>query len=356
MPAGARLDLTTDTSDIEKGFANTADALDDVVDALDNVGKEGDAVSDELTRSFAASAQETKKEAREMAKGVNSSYDKMEKGSSKANEKMGSSAQSKAREVSASFDGSADSIVSGFQGASAEMFEGFGPAGVAAGLVVAGGIGLITKEFQDAQAEAEELAAVTDSMVGEMLAAGSTYVTEMQKLKAFEAFLGNSSEQKEAQKFADQLGIPLVEFASAMFGLSEDRAIVEQKINDHAADQLATYRELGVTGTDYLLGTKHITDQQKDSLDLLYKQEKAEGLARGVVDAALKIRKDITGEIRETVDVTDELSEEYRKMALQDATPILNIAEEAKRQVREAQRAIDGLTGKTIKINVRVVQ
>jgi uncharacterized protein Yka (UPF0111/DUF47 family) len=356
MVAGARLDLTTDTRDIQKGFATVGEALEDVADSLDDVGVQGDATSDKLTRGFAEAARETKKDARDMAKGVNSSFDKMEKGSADANKKMASSAQSKSREVTASFDGSAESVVSGFQGAAAEMFEGFGPLGVAAGAAAAVGIGLITKEFQESQEEAAALAVATDTMVASMLESGSTYVTEQSKLNALEAFLGDSDARKEAEKFADRLGIDLVDFGSAMFGLAGDREAVEARINEYAAEQLETYRTLGVTGTDYLISTQHIRDAQEDALDLLYAQDKQQALAEDLAGRILGKRKDITGEIREEVDVAAEVSEEYRKMSRLDATPKLNIEAEANRQVAAAQKAINSLTGKDININVRVVQ
>jgi hypothetical protein len=356
MPAGARLDLVTDTSDIKKGFRDVEGALEDVSDSLDDVGKDGDATSDKLTRSFADAARETKKESRDMAKGVNTSFDKMEKGSSKATDKMATSSASKAREVSASFDGSADSVVSGFQGAAAEMFEGFGPAGAVAGLAAAAGLGLITKSLADAKEAAADAAVATDEMVASMLESGSTYVTEQAKLNALEAFLGDAEARKDAEKFAEKIGVDMVDFGAAMWGLAGDREVVEGKVREHYADQLKTYRELGVTGSDYLIAAKGIKNEEKEVLDLLGNQEKILKDAQDLANRILGKRKEITGQIREEKDVTSDLSEDYRKMALIDATPKLNIAAEANRQVREAQRVINSLTGKDIKINVRVIQ
>ena len=111
-----------------------------------------------------------------------------------------------------------------------------------------------------------------------------------------------------------------------------------------------------MTGTDYLISTQHIRDAQEDALDLLYDQDKQQELAADLAGRILGKRKDITGEIREEVDVAAEVSEEYRKMSRLDATPKLNIEAEANRQVAAAQKAINRLTGKDININVRVVQ
>lgn len=356
MAAGVRLDLTTDTRDIKKGFKDVEEALEDVADSLDDVAKDGEASTEKLEKSFSELARETKAEAKEMAKDVGGSYDKMERGGKEATKQMAADGAAEAEQLAGSFDGSAESIVDGFQGAASSMFSGFGPAGAAAGLAAAAGIGLISAEMQKAQEEAEETAAATDEMVASMLESGSTYVTEQAKLNALEAFLGDTEARKKAEEFADKIGVDLVEFGSAMFGLAGDRENVEQAIQDHYSDQLETYRKLGVTGSDYLIQSKLIKDEEEEALDLLHKQDKIIGDAQDLADRILGKRKEITGQIREEVDVTSELSEDYRKMALIDATPKLNIAAEARRQVAEAQRALDSLRAPDLTVNVRTVR
>lgn len=356
MANGVRLDLVTDTRDIKKGFSEVEDALEDVADSLDDVAKEGEDSTEKMEKSFSELAKETKKDAKAMAGDVGDSYKRMDRDAAEATKDMSDTAKSEAESVASSFDGSAESIVDGFQSAAASMFSGFGPAGVAAGLAAAAGLGLITKEFQKQQEEAEETAAATDEMVAQMLEAGSTFVTEQAKLDMLEAFLGDSEQRKEAEDFANKIGVPLVDFASAMFGLAGDREPVEKKINDYYYDQLDTLRKLGVVGEDYLIASAQIKDEQQDALDLLDKQDQALTDAQELADAILDKRKEITGAIREEVDVADELSEEYRKMQLIDSTPQLNIAEEARRQVAEAQRALNSLTAPSLTVQVRTVR
>ena len=356
MVAGARLDLTTDTSDVKRGMGDIEDALDDVTDALDDVGKEGDDVSNKLERNFSDMARETKKEARDMQKDVGKSFDKMEKDGGKATKKMAETGTQEAEALAGSFDGSAESIVDGFQGAAASMFSGFGPAGAAAGLAAATGIGLISKSLQDAQEEAENLAAATDDMVAQMLEAGTTFVTEQDKLNMVEALLGDSEAREQAQGFADKLGIPLVTFAAGMFDLGDSREIVEGKIGEHYRDQLETYRELGVTGTNYLIATSGIRKEQEKALELLTNQDRVEEDSRKIAEDIFGLRKDINVQIREEIKGVERTGEEYGRIARNDATPKLNIEQEAKKQVAAAQKAINGLTGKTVDINVRVVQ
>tara|TARA_R110000744_G_scaffold18276_4_gene49189 strand:+ start:1647 stop:2714 length:1068 start_codon:yes stop_codon:yes gene_type:complete len=354
--AGIRFDLITDTRDVKKGFKDVEEALEDVGDSLDDVAKDGEASTEKLEKSFSELARETKAEAKQMGKDVTDSYDKMERGGKEATKQMATDGAAEAEQLAGSFDGSAESIVDGFQGAASSMFSGFGPAGAAAGLAAAAGIGLISAEMQKAQEEAEETAAATDEMVASMLESGSTYVTEQAKLNALEAFLGDTEARKKAEEFADKIGVDLVEFGSAMFGLAGDRENVEQAIQDHYSDQLETYRKLGVTGSDYLIQSKLIKDEEEEALDLLHKQDKIIGDAKDLADRILGKRQEITGQIREEVDVTSELSEDYRKMALIDATPKLNIAAEARKQVAEAQRALDSLRAPDLTVNVRTVR
>lgn len=70
-------------------------------------------------------------------------------------EEFGSEANSTARETAASFDGSADSILGAFQEVAANAFAGFGPAGAAAGLLVAAGIGIAVTKMQEVAEESD---------------------------------------------------------------------------------------------------------------------------------------------------------------------------------------------------------
>ena len=356
MVAGARLDLTTDTSDVKRGMGDIEDALDKVSDALDDVGKDGDDASDKLERSFADMARETKKEARDMGKDVTKSFQKMEQDGGEATKKMQQDGTAEAEQLASSFDGSAESIVDGFQGAAASMFSGFGPAGAVAGLAAAAGIGLISKSLQDAQEEADNLAAATDEMVAQMLEAGTTFVTEQDKLNMVEALIGDPEKRKEAQEFADKLGIPLVTFAAGMYDLGKNRELVEGKIAGLYDEHLESLNEQ--TGRVYEINeTTGLTlKDQQDALKVLREQD---GVQKGARDIALDVfdlRRDTNGQIREEIKGVKATGEEYGRLSRVDATPKLNIEEEAKRQVREAQRAINGLTGKTIDINVRLVR
>ena len=229
-----------------------------------------------------------------MARDVTGSYDKMERGGKDATKEMATEGGMQAEQLASSFDGSAESIVDGFQGAAASMFQGFGPAGAAAGIAAAAGIGLITAEFQKAQEEAEATAAATDEMVASMLESGSTYVTEQAKLNALEAFLGDAEARKKAEEFADKIGVDLVEFGSAMWGLAGDREGVEAKINEHYEDQLENIKESGIQGQALADATSLNRDEHEEALELLTKQDRVLADAQNLADRILGKRKEIT--------------------------------------------------------------
>jgi hypothetical protein len=84
----------------------------------------------------------------------------VERGTRRAEDSLGEfkdEANSTAKEAAASFDGSADSIADAFQEVAANAFVGFGPAGAAAGLAVALGLGTAIAKTQELAEENNEL-------------------------------------------------------------------------------------------------------------------------------------------------------------------------------------------------------
>jgi len=175
------------------------------------------------------------------------------------------------------------------------MFSGFGPAGAAAGLAAAAGIGLISKSLQDAQEEADNLAAATDDMVAQMLEAGTTFVTEQDKLNMVEALLGNPEKRAEAQEFADKLGIPLVTFAAGMFDLGKNREVVEGKIGELYDEHLESLNNQ--TGRVYEMQevTGLTLRDQQDALKLLREQDGVTKDARDIALDVFNLRREPTG-------------------------------------------------------------
>ena len=230
--AGAKLDLTTDTSQFKKGMKGAEDIIEGVGETFDDLAKDAEGASDKMEKSFADYARETKQEASKLGKSVSGSYDDMARDTSEATGQMREDSFSNAKEVAASFDGSAESIVDGFQGAAAEMFSGFGPAGAAAGLAAAAGIGLVTKQLQEQKEAAEEASQATWDMAQEMVEAGVYMVTEAQKVDAFKALVGDEEERKKVEEDLDRIGVSRTAIIAAQVSIRDKRKTVDKQIRN----------------------------------------------------------------------------------------------------------------------------
>lgn len=150
-----KLDLAVDDRDFVKGVDNAGDALNTLIDQMDDTAKESlkDAKKIEAgLKDVTEAAKDTERATKPIGKG----FKDASKEASQGMDDLSENSKSNAKEVAASFDGSAQSIVDGFQGLAAEAFEGFGPAGIAAGVAIAAGIGLATQAFEQNAAQSEE--------------------------------------------------------------------------------------------------------------------------------------------------------------------------------------------------------
>jgi hypothetical protein len=151
--------ITVDADGAEKGVSKVADAFDDVEKSLKSVEQAGEKTGQELEDSMSDAA---KKIDRDLTKALDEVQDKakstgktvgreIKDGTDKAGEGMeelkGESA-STAKEAAASF-GSIEDAADAMQEVIANAFVGFGPAGMAAGIIAAAGIGLAVSALQD---------------------------------------------------------------------------------------------------------------------------------------------------------------------------------------------------------------
>lgn len=150
------------------GAKTAGKALDGVGDDLDGVAKTAKGLDDKVSSAFDSIAADAKK----AGKKVETEFKAGTEAASEGMEQMSGDAQSNATEVAASFDGSADSLVEGFQGAAAEMFSGFGPAGAAAGLAVAAGIGAAMTAMDELKEKNDAATEAVGSLGAEIVDAG----------------------------------------------------------------------------------------------------------------------------------------------------------------------------------------
>jgi hypothetical protein len=188
-----KIEFLSDVKDVVRGADTIADKLQDVAGDLQDMAKAGDRSSDKLTDSFKdvskgldGAGDDAKTFQERAAHAFKAVADKAEKsgkdvGTSQKQglEKAGqglddfkSEANGTARETAASFDGSADSIAGSFQEVAANAFAGFGPAGAAAGLAVAAGLGIAQAMLQGNADKANELGERVTELAGKIREAG----------------------------------------------------------------------------------------------------------------------------------------------------------------------------------------
>lgn len=229
--AHIKADMTVDSKGFVQGVENAEDALDTLIDTMDDAEKESLRSADKMEKSLkdvTEAAKDTDRAARNVGKGFKDASSEADEGM----KDLKQNAESNAKEVTASFDGSVESIVDGFQGLAAEAFEGFGPAGLIAGAALAAGIGLATAEFQ----RSEEAAKAAKERVAELGVAFIESGADTAKVEAFqEALQGIITNADDAavkiddlRKFTDRYGKGVTDVSDMAMAYAGNADAIEQ--------------------------------------------------------------------------------------------------------------------------------
>ncbi|ROS57199.1 hypothetical protein [Frigoribacterium sp. PhB118] len=161
--------VTSSTRKAEKAV----DGLGDKIGDSTKTGvKEAEKSNERLERSFKELADSAKRDTKDLGDPMAIST---RKGADEAKEGLGEfkdEANSTAREAAASFDGSAESIGDAFQEVAANAFAGFGPAGAAAGLLAAAGLGVVFSKLQEGGEESDAFKEKVADLGAEFIDAG----------------------------------------------------------------------------------------------------------------------------------------------------------------------------------------
>lgn len=158
--------LTSGGADAERALGDVQGAIDDLsgkTEAGDQLGAEvkgggsdAEQAVDSLEAKFrdlaSASRSESTKVGSDLSHSVKKGTEEADEGVRTLKENTGSNL----KEVAASFDGTWQGVAGGAQGLVAEIAEGFGPAGLIAGAVAAGGLGLIITAIEGGEQKTEE--------------------------------------------------------------------------------------------------------------------------------------------------------------------------------------------------------
>jgi hypothetical protein len=224
------IDLVADVKGVIRGTDKIGDALDEVADDLKDVGKHGETLDDKVSSAFKSMASDAKKAGKDIGHDVKSGTDKAGEGLDNMKEESASTA----KEAAASF-GSIEDAGGALQEVLANAFNGFGPAGMAAGLVAAAGIGLAMTAAQDAAETNDAAKQKAVDMIDAIAEAGGKLadVDVADKIKSWGrevlednwmTFWSNEASTKfqETAKDAETYGVAAKDAIRAAAGSAED--------------------------------------------------------------------------------------------------------------------------------------
>lgn len=310
----------------EKGVDKVSDAFSDLEGDLKDTGKAGDKAGKQLEDSMSDAAKTID---RDLTKALDDVADQakttgktvgreVKAGTDKAGEgfdDMKSEAASTAKETAASFS-SIEDAGGALQEILANAFAGLGPAGMAAGILAAAGVGLIISSLTDqadktneAKERASELAQTIKDNGGvlreaDYIAAMEDFGYAVQDSKEwFEIFQDDAiTGFEQIRDGADKAGVSVKDAFLGQFGSAEDAkdvlAALESKMKDlegQTSEMANTYSEFGgaIDTTDpairkQLDGTKELSEKVKDHIKELEAATEIEKIRRAAIEGTVE--------------------------------------------------------------------
>lgn len=194
------IDFLANERDLVRGADKSADALQKVSDALDDVAADSqrsagkmeseykDAArgvqqsNDRLERSFQELANASKQSTKQAGDDFELSTREKSKLSKETIREIGDEAKQNAAETFSSFDGSAQSFVDGVQGTLGGLVSSLGPVGLAVGAAGALGIGLINGALQNADTNSQQFKADVADLTQALIDAGNTGEVKLERV------------------------------------------------------------------------------------------------------------------------------------------------------------------------------
>lgn len=385
MAEGIEFRFLSNTRDVTRGVSDVVGALEDVGGALDDVGT---ASKDAQSLDFADAVREAnrlddalKDTARTLDRDMGADeVDRLERkmrdaerqaddlgdrgkragrdidsGMDRAREgvdEFRDEANSTAREAAASFDGSAESIGDAFQEVAANAFAGFGPAGAAAGLLAAGGIGLAIagiEDYNEAQEESKQRAAEWASAYIE---AGGRILSASQRIAAAQAIITDPEQYATATRNAELWGLTVSEAVAAMTG--DTTALAEAQRNVTAALEAEEEQLRSMPYDDVTYGLTTLNSEAREGARALAEHTgEMERGAEGADVMSQYLRTMATTTAGATREV-DEFGDSV--YSLPDGTTIYVDAEtgQATQNVDNIERRIYGIPDATARVDVDV--
>lgn len=245
---GFNIGIGAETKAFKQGIeAGLIDPLEDAADKLDDLGKskgpdrlesgmkDAQKATEKLDKEVKSTASDIEREFRDAYRELKRSADDGTAAAAEGLQDLKQEAGQSAKETAASFSGSFDDIGSMAQEVAANAFAGFGPAGAAAGLAAAAGLGLVFAEMEAQKEQAEQLKARLSGLYRGALESGRDYIDQAQFIAESNDLRFNpdrANEWKQLQEDANRLGLEETEIIKAHSGDLEALAVVQSRVRD----------------------------------------------------------------------------------------------------------------------------
>lgn len=373
------VDLVADASTAIKEAGKFGDALEDVADELKAVGTAGKSIDDKVGDAFESIQKEAKTTgktvedagdafrslAKDAKKAGDSIGDDVRKGTDKAGEgfdEMKSEAAGTAREAGASFSSIEDSA-DVLQEVLANAFAGFGPAGMAAGILAAAGIGLL---FAQAQGAAEKIQENKEKMLdlAQTIRDNGGVLTEADYIAQMEEYGYAIQDTKEwwelfqedavtgfeqLRDLADQTGLSTREIFRGGFGDAKEAQATLDKVNARIQElkdkKEAVYNLTGsiitVPEAEELASLEKSRDLIQENVDKQKDAALVDSIRKGGVDSLTDSVTDNRVALKDQADQASEAAERERDLAAYVAGTV----EHFRAQADAVEEATDALKG-----------
>lgn len=272
--AGMEVDLALNVRRFQAGTQDAAMALEDVVDVMAEIADEGreverkagDAIEDlgDDARDTEGRLRDVVRELQDVGDAGRRAGDDIDDGFRRGGEGMDdfkSEAASSGREAAASFSGEFDDVSDLVQEIAANAFEGFGPAGAAAGLAAAVGIGLVTAAFQQAEEDAEASKEAAATWAQTWIDNGGRVLSAMTLQSNMNDIIGDVERYAEVQQIAAAAG---VEESLALRALAGDALAYSTIQSELTQAQDANTAAIAATGDEMTAMAEGLYSQRSE--------------------------------------------------------------------------------------------
>lgn len=293
--AGIKIKWLSDDADAIRGARKVQESLEDVADEMKDVSKESDRTADDISDDLRSIERDADQAGRKIGTDLDDGFKKAKRGA----DDFKSEAKQSGREAAASFSGEFEDVGDVIQEVAANAFGGFGPAGEAAGLAAAVGLGVVMTALSDQAEKLDELKEKFADMYKSAAEEGRTYLDEAQIQAQVLETLFDPEKREAALKKSQLIGTDIITIARAEAGSREDIAIAIDVANQKAEELQSKSKDASGTTSVWAAGVQGLVSDYESLIGTLDANAEAAKLAQ---ESAARGEEQHRGQIQQTRD------------------------------------------------------